>query len=289
VQGASSAGVWNREGLSLDIEVLPPPWKTWWAYLSYVVMLTLLGWVIARAWDSHVVKRRATQMALNMIAAEQRADDEMQEQLEIHDDLVKAVYRHSVSTLHLLGEVIDIKGSWLGEEDAREVTDGNIKRVAALALLEDCLYYQNELLLADLNKFTDIIVCRLLEDSPIPQETITTINEVSSHALSFEQASPLAIAMYELLENAIQHAFEGTGPHYIHAILASQPSGQTGSDYRLTIEDNGLGIPANIDPLSSRTPGLAIVAAMVRRLSGEISYTIDKGTFVSITFHCSQS
>ena len=91
--------------------------------------------------------------------------------------------------------------------------------------------------------------------------------------------------MYELLENAIQHAFEGAGPHYLHVILAYQTSAQPGSDYRLTIEDNGLGIPANIDPLSSQTPGLAIVASMVQRLSGEINYTIDKGTLVTITFH----
>jgi ligand-binding sensor domain-containing protein/two-component sensor histidine kinase len=289
VQGANSAGIWNREGLSLDIEVLPPPWKTWWAYLSYAVLAIFLGWLGKRAYDSYVVERRATELAKGMVEAEERADDEMQEQLEIHDDLVKSVYRHSVSTLNLLGEVIDIKGSSLSEQGAREVTDGNIKRVAALALLEDCLYYQNELLLADLNKFTDTIISRLLQDSPVPEETVTTINEVSSRPLSFEQASPLAIAMYELLENAIQHAFEGAGPHYLHVILAHQTSAQPGSDYRLTIEDNGLGIPGNIDPLSSQTPGLAIVASMVQRLSGEINYTIDKGTLVTITFHCRES
>jgi ligand-binding sensor domain-containing protein/two-component sensor histidine kinase len=289
VQGANSAGVWNRDGISLDIEVLPPPWLTWWAFLIYALLFVFLGWLGKRAYDSYVVERRARELALVMVEAEERADDEMQEQLEIHDDLVKSVYRHSVSTLNLVSEVIGIKGSWLGEDDAREVTGGTIKRVAALTLLEDCLYYQNELLLADLNKYTDTIISRLLEDSPILEETITTINEVSSRALSFEQASPLAIAMYELLENAIQHAFEGAGHHYLHIILSRQHSGQSGSDYRLSVEDDGLGIPANIDPLASQTPGLAIVASMVKRLSGEISYTLDKGTLVTISFHCPQS
>jgi two-component sensor histidine kinase/streptogramin lyase len=289
VQGANSAGIWNREGISIDIEVLPPPWLTWWAFTSYALLAIFFGWLGKRAYDSYVVERRAKQMAIVMFESEERADDEMQEQLEIHDELVQSVYRHSVSTLNLVSEVIRIKGSWLSENDAQEVTDGNIKRVEALALLEDCLYYQNELLLADLNKFTDIIVSRLLKDSPTPEETVTTINEVSSRALPFEQASPLAIAMYELLENAIQHAFEGVGPHYIHVILAREPTGQADSDYRLTVEDNGLGIPGNIDPLSSQTPGLAIVAAMVQKLSGEISCTLDKGTLFTINFHCPQS
>ena len=209
VQGANSAGVWNREGISIDIEVLPPPWLTWWAFTGYALLAIFFSWLATRAYDSYVIERRAKQRAIVMFEAAERADDEMQEQLEIHDELVKSVYRHSVATLNLVSEVIRIKGSWLSEDDAQEVTDGNIKRVDALALLEDCLYYQNELLLADLNKFTDIIVSRLLKDSPTLEETVTTINEVSSRALPFEQASPLAIAMYELLENAIQHAFEG--------------------------------------------------------------------------------
>lgn len=286
IQGANSAGVWNREGLSIAVEVLPPPWKTWWAYCGYALLLLFFGWLGKRAYDSYVVEKRARVMALEMIASENRADDEMQEQLEIHDDLVRAVYRHSVSTLNLVSEVICIKGSWLSGEDAREVTDGNIKRVTALAQLEDCLYSQNEILLADMKKFTDIILSRLLEDSPVLEEMVTTINEVSSRPFPFELASPLAIAMYELLENALQHAFYGPEPHYVHVTLARLPSAQNGSDCRLTIEDNGAGIPANIDPLSAQTSGLAVVSSMVQRLSGQVSYTLTKGTLVTITFHC---
>ncbi|MCP4963115.1 MAG: GGDEF domain-containing protein, partial [Actinomycetia bacterium] len=30
--------MWNQEGASLRITVLPPPWKTWWAYLLYTLI-----------------------------------------------------------------------------------------------------------------------------------------------------------------------------------------------------------------------------------------------------------
>ena len=42
VQGASGDGVWNTEGARLQLVVVPPPWKTWWAYLGYT-LLTLLA------------------------------------------------------------------------------------------------------------------------------------------------------------------------------------------------------------------------------------------------------
>ncbi|MEO6870541.1 MAG: two-component regulator propeller domain-containing protein [Ginsengibacter sp.] len=38
VKAANSDGVWNETGASVDIVILPPWWKTWWAYLLYAVI-----------------------------------------------------------------------------------------------------------------------------------------------------------------------------------------------------------------------------------------------------------
>ena len=285
VQGANSAGVWNRDGISLAIEVLPPPWLTWWAFTGYALVLMFLLWLGTRAYVSFVIQRVAKQMAVRMVEAEERADDEMQEQLEIHDDLVKSVYMHSVSTLNLVSECLAIKGSSLADTDAQASTDSSVKRVLALATLEDCLYYQNEILLADLNKYTDVILHDLLKESPVGEESIITINEVMTKPFPIEQASVLAIALYELLENSVQHAFEDSpGANYLHITLAAEQSEQPKIRYRLTVQDNGLGIPPNIDTSEAQTPGLMIVAAMTKRLSGVLTFTVKNGTIATITF-----
>jgi two-component sensor histidine kinase len=285
VQGANSAGIWNREGLSLSIQVLPAPWLTWWAFTLYGLGTLFLIWLGARAYVSYELERRARELAVKMVEAEAHADDEMQEQLEIHDDLVKSVYRHSVSTLNLVGELISTKGSYLSDDNACEVVQASISRVDALAILEECLYYQNEILLADLNKYTNILVSKLLKKSPVGEENIVTINEVTSQPFPIEQASPLAIALFELLENAIQHAFEETGQaNYLHIVLAPEGPALTDAHYRLVVQDNGPGIPPNIDPLTADTSGLAIVSSMAKRLSGELSFANRNGTVVSISF-----
>jgi len=44
VVGSNNDNVWNQEGLSIDIEVNPPLWATWWAYLFYfLIVMALLG------------------------------------------------------------------------------------------------------------------------------------------------------------------------------------------------------------------------------------------------------
>jgi class 3 adenylate cyclase len=43
VKASNKDGIWNEEGTAIGITILPPPWKTWWAYGFYsVVGATLL-------------------------------------------------------------------------------------------------------------------------------------------------------------------------------------------------------------------------------------------------------
>lgn len=42
VKGANSDGVWNNEGASIELEILPPFWQTWWFYALEVLLALLL-------------------------------------------------------------------------------------------------------------------------------------------------------------------------------------------------------------------------------------------------------
>lgn len=42
VKAANSDGIWTPEPLTLKITILPPPWKTWWAYLIYVICIAAM-------------------------------------------------------------------------------------------------------------------------------------------------------------------------------------------------------------------------------------------------------
>ena len=48
IKAANNNGVWNEEGVSLRITVLPPWWQTPWAYGSYTIVLLGLGFLVNR-------------------------------------------------------------------------------------------------------------------------------------------------------------------------------------------------------------------------------------------------
>lgn len=41
IQGTNEDGIWNTKGLELGIKILPPFWRTWYAYLSYLILIVL--------------------------------------------------------------------------------------------------------------------------------------------------------------------------------------------------------------------------------------------------------
>lgn len=41
VKASNNDGLWNEKGASIQLTILPPPWKTWWAYCFYILMIVL--------------------------------------------------------------------------------------------------------------------------------------------------------------------------------------------------------------------------------------------------------
>lgn len=41
LKGANSDGLWNQKVRRLEIKVLPPPWRSWWAYLTYALLAAI--------------------------------------------------------------------------------------------------------------------------------------------------------------------------------------------------------------------------------------------------------
>jgi two-component system, sensor histidine kinase PdtaS len=57
-----------------------------------------------------------------------------------------------------------------------------------------------------------------------------------------------------------------------------------GNDYVLTISDNGVGMPEDIDVKSSKSLGLELINALVGQLEGQLEIGDKKGTKYCFTF-----
>jgi signal transduction histidine kinase/DNA-binding response OmpR family regulator/streptogramin lyase len=51
VKGSNNDGYWNETGAYIRLTILPPLWKTWWAYMSYGILTIAIVFVIIRYYN----------------------------------------------------------------------------------------------------------------------------------------------------------------------------------------------------------------------------------------------
>ena len=57
VKAANNSGVWTAKPLELKIVILPPPWKTWWAFTIYILFFLSLCYFIVRYYFTQIKQR----------------------------------------------------------------------------------------------------------------------------------------------------------------------------------------------------------------------------------------
>ncbi|MEP6360534.1 MAG: triple tyrosine motif-containing protein [Halioglobus sp.] len=214
-QGSNSDGVWNREGIRINLVVHAAPWRTWWAYTLYFLLLAGLIWSLKKTYDTYMLKEKATAMAENMNRAVEDAMDDIQEQLENQDTLVRRFHQRNLDTLGLI--------SHLQEPDWPRRQNGSLP---ALEALESTLSYQGDQLLFDLQACINLIVAKVLAANPVQAESINTILDVPNVFLPASLGSYLAIALFEIADDTVANlpAESGLGNYIQVAISMTEDS-----------------------------------------------------------------
>lgn len=75
VKASNNDGLWNDEGTSITIKVLPPFWKTWWAYCFYALLLSIISYLIFRYYN----ERKQLENAIKIEQAKAEAQQEFHE------------------------------------------------------------------------------------------------------------------------------------------------------------------------------------------------------------------
>ena len=77
VKAANNDGIWNEEGAKMVIHILPPPWRTWWAYLIYIISSVSFIFAFSKYREKQQIKKLENERKNSELAAAK----ELQERL----------------------------------------------------------------------------------------------------------------------------------------------------------------------------------------------------------------
>jgi two-component sensor histidine kinase len=160
------------------------------------------------------------------------------------------------------------------EVPAREVLHESVNRILSIAAVHEVLS-QRGFRLVDLTDVLTRVGRAVAHNMRRPDLAVEVTVEGDDVALPSQAATSLALAVNELIQNALEHGFVGRARGSVVVSLR-----RTAGELVIEVRDDGVGLSA----ASSHQLGLEIVETLVREdLHGEWSLASNGGTTACIT------
>lgn len=198
-------------------------------------------------------------------------------QLEENNLLVQEVYHRVKNNLQILSSLLDLRSRTLPSEEMKSVFSEAIQRIRAMALVHETMYSSDNLAAIDFKMYVRRLSEPLIAAYSAHPDKIEfqVTGEVNNLKLSL--ALPLGLIFNELITNAIKYAFnDGQGRIHFHFE-------EKDSLLNITIADNGVGLPKNVDPFKSKTFGFRIVRLLIEQIAGQLQVKREKGTIFELS------
>ncbi len=152
------------------------------------------------------------------------------------------------------------------------------ERIKSMALVHNKLYESNDVVHIYLKEYiADLAAGILSANTPMGKNIALQVVEAQQINLSLDTSISVGLMLNELITNSCKYAFQNQHNGTITVQIQPQDNG-----YILTVRDDGTGLPPQFDQKNSL--GLKLVKNMARQLKGNVVFSNDNGTLVTINF-----
>jgi two-component sensor histidine kinase len=183
------------------------------------------------------------------------------------DATIREIHHRVKNNLQTVAALLRLQARRLHAPEAKFALEEAVRRVGSIAMVHETLSHVPD----EVVDFDDIAgrVAMMAGEVAAPETRVTPTLLGEFGQLSAAVATPLALVLTELMQNALQHGLSGpalTAPGVLEVAARRGPGTLT-----VTVTDNGVGLPANFDLDSTSSLGLQIVRTLVlTELDGQL-------------------
>jgi PAS domain S-box-containing protein len=216
------------------------------------------------------------------VTERKQTERKLKTSLKERETLLKEIHHRVKNNLQVISSLLALSRMRTQNRQAINLLTDARSRVYTMALIHSQLYQTDRFDQINMGDHIRQLVDYLSSTYGGPGTSITPRIECSGVFLTVNQAIPCALVLNELISNVYRHAFKG-GERGTIEITLRRSSADT---VRITVRDDGIGIPEELDLDTSHTLGLQLVSDIVReQLQGTIHIVRTGGTQVDIEFN----
>ena len=245
---------------------------------SIIALFLLLGVLYSR----YRLKRKS----LRQIALKKQKIEQRNKSIEIknreNEVLLREIHHRVKNNLQLILSLLNVQSQRFQDEAVLDFIREGQSRVRSMALVHQDLYQAERLDQVDFAAYLHKLVSHLATMYNTKQRGIDIDIDirVGEVVVDVNVAIPLGLITNELVSNTLKHAFNDQPEGRVSIYLRL---GATRS-YRLTVADDGVGLPEGFDISQTKSLGLKLVRGLTQQLHGSLTVSNGQGSSFEVTF-----
>ncbi|EKF85967.1 PAS domain S-box protein [Methanobacterium formicicum] len=206
-------------------------------------------------------------------------EEEIQQSLQEKEMLLKEIHHRVKNNLMIISSLLNLQSRYIKDKEALSIFKESQSRANSMALIHERLYRSDDLKRINFGDYIRKLSNDLFRTYVADNGRIKLNIDVEDVMMDINTSIPLGLILNELVSNALKHAFPGDMGGEINVVFKS-----SGDDYQLTVSDNGIGLPADLDYKNTDSLGMQLVNNLTGQIDGNLELDATNGTKFSIIF-----
>jgi PAS domain S-box-containing protein len=215
------------------------------------------------------------------ITDRKRYEEKIQASLTEKQALLREIHHRVKNNLQIISSLLNMQAMKAADESVVESLLESRSRIHTMSIIHSQLYQSENLELVEMDITIRGLVNFLVALYAKEGKEIAASVTATGVTLHISQAIPCGLIINELVSNALKHAFKGMAKGNIGISMLSLDD----DNVKLSVKDNGVGIPEELDIYKPNTLGLHLVKALTEdQLKGKIGLKRGNGVEIYIEF-----
>ncbi len=213
------------------------------------------------------------------ITERKRSEELIKASLAEKEVLLREIHHRVKNNLQVVSSLLYLQSQKLTDPELQSHFLESQSRICSMALAHEQLYQSKSLAEVSVKSYVESLAGQLRQVCQRPEQQIECQTVIDDIVLDIEKVIPCGLLITELLSNAYKHAFADGRSGTITISMK-----QLGEQLVLSVADDGVGLPADLDYRHTTTLGLQLVTALTNQLNGTLEVKREGGTLFRVTF-----
>lgn len=206
---------------------------------------------------------------------------QLKDSLHEKEILLKEVHHRVKNNLQIISSILNLQSTFNNDAAVNSILRESQNRIKSMSFIHESLYQNKDFSSINLSEYILNLSRNLVHTYHVGEHMVDLKLDLKDVTLPLDQAIPCGLVLNEVITNSLKYAFPDGKPGRIYVGVSEQK----GDVLKITVSDNGKGLPEGFDIAKTPTLGLQLVNSLAEQLDAELNLqSSSKGVEFQLSF-----